>query len=732
MKTSQIITQWQDALQIEMNFIKTKGSSKYRLINGVSLSSSDGFSYLFETSRPLSIPTGTNVTIQWGHLELPARLVSSDNKHVVLILEKSIGDTVTDAILIYDPWQLLEELATRLEEIKKDKKKRGRVHRTIKPSNEIQQPSETKNQSFVKQLFDRSKSNPVTFVWGPPGTGKTYTLARVAANKYLVGKRVLILSNSNSAVDVLIYETFEFLLRKDKFNKGTVLRYGNTNMNDLSLTESVTSIQLLTETEPTLVTDLDKLKIQREQIKNDSGFAKNQRDTKDLLEIEQKILGLEEKMRRKEKKLLEDAKIIGTTLAKAASDSTIYEQEFDLVIVDEASMAYIPYIGFAASLGKRVIICGDFKQLPPIAQSRHPLVHQCLRQDIFLEAGVTDSINQGILHPQLLLLSEQRRMHPQISAFTNQYIYHSLVFDHSSVLAKRENLAQKLPFPNIASILVDTSGTGTFAAIDPITKSRWNVWQLLLSFQLIKELLEGGTTSIGYITPYRTQAELMDILIEDILNNEKKKADIISATVHRFQGSERDAIVFDTVDSLPFHKPGMLLTGPESERLLNVAITRTRGKFIHVSDVSFMKDRLNMNNTVRKLIVHQLEHKKRVPHSAIGKWVNNQDARLKWVHSHSLDPLKTDVKLAKQSISIGINASTLNNQWTTLFSERQNQVNCTTTVNQNVQFPYMIIDEKILWIGQPFDYMKNALPPLVSVRIQSEAFIKRFLQLVGT
>ncbi|WP_163102667.1 AAA domain-containing protein [Peribacillus alkalitolerans] len=732
MKTAQIISNWQEALQIEISFIKNKGSSKYRLINGVSLSSTDGFSYFFETARPLSIPPGTNVIIQWGHMELSAKLVSSDRNHIVLTLEKTIGDTVSDALLVYDPWQLLEELSNRLEEIKKDKKKRGRVHHTLKPAEETKHTPNSTNESFVKQLFIRSKSNAVTYVWGPPGTGKTYTLARVAANKYLVGKRVLILSNSNSAVDVLIYETFQFLLRKDKFKSGTVLRYGNTNMNDLALNEPVTSIQLLTETEPNLTSNLEKLKVQREQIKRDSGFSTNRRDTEDLLQMEQKILGLEEKLRRKEKKLLEDAKIIGTTLAKAASDSTIYDQDFDLVIVDEASMAYIPYIGFAASLGKRVIVCGDFKQLPPIAQSRHPLVHQWLRQDIFLEAGVTESIHLGKLHPQLLLLSEQRRMHPQISSFTNKHIYHSLVFDHSSVLEKREGIANRFPFPNTASVLIDTSGTGTFASIDPISKSRWNVWQLFISFQLITELLEGGTTSIGYITPYRIQAECMDILIEDLLFKEKQEADIISATVHRFQGSERDAIVFDTVDAPPFQKPGMLLTGTESDRLLNVAITRSRGKFLHVSDVSFMKDRMNMNNTVRKLIMHQLDQKKRVPHSAIGKWIKHQHPRVKWIHSHNLDTLKMDIKLAKQSIIIGVNGETLNDQWVTLLNERKNIIEYTTTFNQNVQFPYIIFDDQILWIGQPFESMKIHNPPLVSVRIESEAFIKRFKQLVNS
>lgn len=47
----------------------------------------------------------------------------------------------------------------------------------------------TEKQSSVKELYSRSKFNPVTFVWGPPGTGKTYTLARTVANHYLQAKK---------------------------------------------------------------------------------------------------------------------------------------------------------------------------------------------------------------------------------------------------------------------------------------------------------------------------------------------------------------------------------------------------------------------------------------------------------------------------------------------------------------------------------------------------------------
>ncbi|HEX3704631.1 MAG TPA: AAA domain-containing protein [Vicinamibacterales bacterium] len=66
------------------------------------------------------------------------------------------------------------------------------------------------------------------------------------------------------------------------------------------------------------------------------------------------------------------------------------------------------------------------------------------------------------------------------------------------------------------------------------------------------------------------------------------------STVHRFQGQERDVIILDTVDAEPM-KPGVLLSerGAHStaENLINVAISRARGKLIVVADVRYFERR---------------------------------------------------------------------------------------------------------------------------------------------
>jgi hypothetical protein len=308
------------------------------------------------------------------------KVLSSEGRGIILGLEKNLGDLITDAYLLHDPWELLEQLIERLDDIKKSKQKRLRIKRLMNPSMETKHPVE-KITSNVHELVLRSKYNPVTYVWGPPGTGKTYTLARTAANKYFQKKKVLILSHSNQAVDVLMGELTDFIKRKKRFREGDVLRYGGNIGETMADHQDITTNLLIEKKDPRLAQDRERLVEERRSLKLDLADSFSKRDSDHLLELETKIARLLEKIRKKEVQLVKDAFIVGATLAKAASDSAVYELEYDVVILDEASMAYVPQAAFAAALGKRVIICGDF--MPPIASSRDPLVAKWLKEDVF-------------------------------------------------------------------------------------------------------------------------------------------------------------------------------------------------------------------------------------------------------------------------------------------------------------------------------------------------------------
>ncbi|XQY90182.1 DEAD/DEAH box helicase [Metabacillus sp. HB246100] len=738
--TKQYIKLWQKALRAEIMHLKKYGSTKYSLYNGEVIHQKETNTYYFETPFPIKVPIGSTVKIENGKLEYSGKLLSSEGKSVILSVEKPLGRLAHELLLSHDPWELLDQLHERLEEASESKQKRLRIKRLMNPPSTSNHPTE-QIKSNVHELVVRSKYNPVTFVWGPPGTGKTYTLARVAANKYFKKQSVLLLSQSNQAVDVLMSEISRFVDKKGRFREGDLLRYGSQS--HVISRSSLTTTELLEKRHPDIAKQKQQLLDERIGLKQDLGQSFSQRDSQQLLSIEGKLAAVLEKIRQKEIEFIEDAVVIGTTLAKAANDPSIYDKTYDVVIVDEASMAYVPQIAFAATLGKRIVICGDFKQLPPIASAKSPLVEEWLKEDIFHKSGVVEWLSQeDQLHPNLFLLKEQRRMHPDISSFTNKVMYQSLVGDHESVLTARNQIVERAPFPNYASLLVDSSKTGNHCLREKNANSRFNVWQLLLSFQLIHESYLSGARSIGYTTPYRAQATLMTSLLQEIYEKECLEADIVAATVHRFQGSERDVMLFDNVDSYPETRPGMLLVGKESDRVLNVAITRTKGKFIHICNKQFIQEKVFPSKTIRKLVDHQISSNQLVEPHQIGKWVRNQHNSLRWVHAKKVEAVFEDIKNAKQSVIAGLPPGKhYSKEWQSGFTTLPNNVKFTMLseseafkgkkvnwIDKSLSFPFIIIDEKILWLGMPFEAGINVQPPFVGARLVSEAVVSYFLK----
>ena len=331
-------------------------------------------------------------------------------------------------------------------------------------------------------------------------------------------------------------------------------------------------------------------------------------------------------------------------------------------------------------------------------------------------------------------------MHPDISAFTNRYIYHSLVGDHDSVNKSRNKITSLAPFKEKAAVLVDTSFTGLHCISDKTSNSRFNLWQLLLSFQLIHEAHTAGAKSIGYVTPYRAQANLMEMLLEEIYEEQRSQAGIIAATVHRFQGSERDVMIFDTVDSAPQNRAGMLLIGKESERLINVAITRTKGKFLHVSNRDFIEKHVYPRKTLRQLVDHQVRNKQTVTTREIGSWICSQHPKLNWMHARKLEAIFQDLSSAKSSITISLTeGAKLTEEWTQQLLNRRKRVKLTVIskqkwsesdvwLDESFPFPFVMIDEKVLWLGLPLEGAKEIQPPYVAARLRSNKVCEYLLK----
>jgi hypothetical protein len=305
-----------------------------------------------------------------------------------------------------------------------------------------------------------------------------------------------------------------------------------------------------------------------------------------------------------DREIVANAKVIGTTLAKTWLRKEIFDRRFDLVVVDEASMATLPMLYFASGISaRRVLIVGDFKQIPPIVLANTPNTTNWLKRTIFDLVGITTLNSSSELCEMLRI---QYRMNPDISRIVSTHVYDGLLQDHESVSLNLN--VERPPASNYVLALVDTSNLSPWCMTRGDSHSRINLVHAELAIYMAKVAVEGGFEKIGIITPYREQARILACRIED----EKLRGKVEVATVHRFQGREKQLVIFDVSDSNPFPPSRLISTTrdelKESELLLNVAISRAQHKLIIIANSEYLHGRLHENELLRKILSDFDEH----------------------------------------------------------------------------------------------------------------------------
>ena len=564
------------ALSAEISFIRMTGGKHILLQEGKRIGRDNGrFVYLLESEDELNYPEGTPVTIWKGQSQISGKILNGEAFSVYLISELDLGAEVEMLDISAEACYLLQSVSERLMDL------------SLEPSEIAQdlicnglKEIDYRNSDIAKgqeTAVRMSLEQPITFVWGPPGTGKTQTLAQIAWAHIDKGERVLMLSYSNVSVDGAILRVTS--LKNDVF-PGQLVRYGFPKDKRISEHPYLSSYNLAINNYPDLLKRRTQLQAEKKRLeKNDPK----------LIQVEKELNEIRRELRTAESQCVRNAKFVATTVSKAIVDKEIRNGAFDVVIFDEASMATIPQIAYAAKLARKNFVCmGDFRQLPPIVQSSK---ESPLNADIFQYCGITQAVDQGSNHKWLCLLDTQYRMHPEIADFAGRSIYNGLLKSANGMTEKREKTVMAEPFAGRAMEFVDLSGTMS-TCIKSSDDSHANVLSAFVTFSLA--LKAAQTQEVGIITPYHAQSRLLHAMVRDVNELEALPHAIKCATVHQFQGSEEDVIVYDAVDCYRLPFPGALIAstaGRYADRLFNVAMTRSKGKFICVANGSFMRNK---------------------------------------------------------------------------------------------------------------------------------------------
>ena len=332
-----------------------------------------------------------------------------------------------------------------------------------------------------------------------------------------------------------------------------------------------------------------------------------------LGQIRERITAIDRELAALEKEVLARCRILATTvyrtyLGKSAS------RQFDVVVIDEASMLMPPLVYYAAGLATQsVTVAGDFRQLPPIVMSDEQLAGEWLKRDVFEKAGIPERLDRRQPTPHLVALRTQYRMREPICEVINRLFYadHPLRSDPSVSRG-----GGGFPLGASPLLYVDTSPFHPWTALRVGTYSRYNLFHALLVRNIVLHLAETGflppagepNDAVGAVAPYASQARLIQALLEDRLG---VRAAGIAGTVHRFQGNEKAAMVLDLTDSLGA-RLGRFLQAVRIEedgaRLLNVAASRARHHVVLVGNFEYLRAKAPGDAIVRRLIDHFEEH----------------------------------------------------------------------------------------------------------------------------
>ena len=306
------------------------------------------------------------------------------------------------------------------------------------------------------------------------------------------------------------------------------------------------------------------------------------------------------------RQMMMDTKVVVSTTSTMLSRPYLFQlKHFSLCIVDEASQILEPnIIGLLSSPQiDRFILIGDHKQLPAVVQQpdddprlsacRLSLFERLLRVE--REAGRTAFT---------AILQRQGRMHPDIAAFPNEMFYakeqlqpvpcphqeeQQLNYTQPSKDKLDDLLKQRrvIFFPSDTRTTRDTRTTSATSVTS--ISDKVNPYEAKMTADLLHRIYRqygkhfDAARTVGVIVPYRNQIAMIRREIEAL--DIPVLLDISIDTVERYQGSQRDVIIYCFTVRKPYQLDFLTANCFEEDdktidRKLNVAMTRARKQLL--------------------------------------------------------------------------------------------------------------------------------------------------------
>ncbi len=635
------ISLFHKSLEDEINEAKKSKNNKYITLKDVKLVHQSPYIYIAKIEKDddetIQLPEGVRVICVDGTYRKNVTILEYNQLFEKVTFECANPLLSKDVKLKQDVSFILHKLKDILNDMNISSliDRINTIHKT-EFKNELITLDLDKNQC---EVLMHALNYSTTYIWGPPGTGKSHLLATLILNLSLAKERTLVCSIANVAVNSLTHKYLERVEYYKKINSNYTLKWGECirighvsddklRENDLIFPEENLYLIFLREK----LNKLIKLRKKYEDLNDENEKAKV------ISQINENEIKIMEELR----KHIHNAYVVFSTSSRAILDNNLGNCQFDNIIIDECSMMAIPnLLAMLKRISKRVIIAGDFRQLGPIALSSTTASEMWLHNDLFCLVDPDQS--KLSKYDCVKMLKTQWRSNKDIIEYSNKYFY-------QSNLVTKPGIGGEKAFPviqkNLRVEFIDLTLNSEYKCERTKSQSRRNLLSAQATFSLLKELRNASDIkNVGVITPYNGQCSYYKRFISE---NRMlfPDFDIKVGTVHTFQGSECDVIIFDMVDSI-YNKHnekipiGNLYYRKSGEKLVNVAFSRAIRKLIIVgcSRVLFEGEKSEqISPLTRELMKDLINHVRNCPS------INISDKNIGYQEDDAIKPLSYYLK----------------------------------------------------------------------------------------
>ncbi len=601
------------ALENEIEAVRENPSEEVLFQGAKQKIPGEAFVYRFEVTNP-ALRYAEEFKADINGQEHTATPVETTDKYIDIGFRADFGNSVGQVHLEWENDYILKKILEKLSDLfaDPDSKKLAPVDRMLHPqsandSDNSEIKDDNQRNTSQRHAIEIAINQPVSFVWGPPGTGKTATLGYMIANHIYAGNRVLFASNTNRAVDVGMLSILDALQQTGGFDRSAdITRFGEIVLESQQITKIHFQHQL-EQARNRRTQEAGKIKNLIDEYLQLIDYQHDEEpDQATLSRIEtlQEKLGIDDENDEPELPdavddldLMKEKQVVGTTLAQVAVSDLLDRLRFDVVVIDEASMAGMPYmLLLAARAAKHLIVVGDPMQLPPIALTKDYSSRTYLEMDIFSRvSGAKTPADLFQWHDQnqnfTAFFDTQYRLGGDLAGVISR------VFYEGRLKTDETRLQRSTSGPGM--YLIDTSPQKPYIiknsgerGFRPENEVHMQQVSNLAQRLMVRD--QRKPEDIGIIVPFRS-------VVWSLRKHLRKSGmpDIEVGTIHTFQGRERPVILFDTTMSgertsggerhysvRPFDEEKNGLSVP---RLLNVAFSRSKDRLIVLADMNHIQ-----------------------------------------------------------------------------------------------------------------------------------------------